>query len=107
MGIEETSNRGKVKVISGLYAHSSKDRTSIRNRDINAAVNMVQIISSLINFEEMPREFRPDVFLREKPGYTSLAYSYRAKPGWTNEHGQIMKFERIGPKKATTKKRKR
>jgi hypothetical protein len=81
-------------MVYGLYVDSGRNRTSVVNRDINAAVNMVQIINSLINFNEMPWEFRKDVLLRHIPAYISRTYSYEAKPGNTNRYGQIMKFLR-------------
>jgi hypothetical protein len=88
------ASKGKVVRVYGLYVDSGRNRTSVVNRDINAAVNMVQIINSLINFNEMPWEFRQDVSLKHIPEYLSRAYEYEAKPGETNKHGQIMKFTR-------------
>jgi DNA polymerase III epsilon subunit-like protein len=87
-------SRGKVKRISGLYQVSSDNGTHLKNRDINAAVNMLQIIYSLRDFGEIPWEFRKDVILRKFAGYNqSREYDYTAKR--TNSHGQIIKFSRV------------
>jgi hypothetical protein len=81
-----------VKRIYGLYTHSSACRTNTWNRDVNAAINMIQIVNSLIDFGEIPWEFRKDVELNHRVEYYSRQYTYEAKS--TNTHGQITKFKR-------------
>ena len=81
-----------MKEVFGLYCHSGDSITSVKNRDINAAENMAQIIRCLIDFGEIPYEFREDVVLRGRPEYESRHYAYTE--GKTNDHGQVIKFKR-------------
>jgi hypothetical protein len=92
-GGEGGVSRGRTKRIFGLYQMSLKGGTHLTSRDINAAVNILQIAYSLRDFGEIPWEFRKDVGLRKLGGCNkSREYNYTAKV--TNKHGQIMKFSR-------------
>jgi hypothetical protein len=61
-------------------------------RDVNAAINMIQILNTLIDFGEIPWEFRKDVELKIRVEYYSRQFTYAAKS--TNNPGQITKFKR-------------
>ena len=82
-----------MKRIYGLYLVSGTKETNLKNRDVNASVNMVQIATSLRDFGEMPREFRKEIQLNKECAYTNLrTYTYKAKS--VNKSGQIVKFSR-------------
>ena len=66
--------------------------TSMKNRDINAAVNILLITYSLRDFGVMPYVFRKDVNLRCNAAYHARLYSYEGEQ--LNEDGQFMKFKR-------------
>jgi hypothetical protein len=86
--------QGKVKTIWGLYTVSSPGFASQLNRDRNASINLAKFVRSLIDFGEIPWEFRKEVRLRQFKDYKLRQYTYKAKANSTNSFGQIMKFSR-------------
>ncbi len=58
-----------MKTVWGLYTVSSQGFSSQLNRDINASINLAKFVRSLLDFGEIPWEFRKEVKLRQFKDY--------------------------------------
>ena len=98
----EYYNKPHVRTVYGLYQASFLGYKKLWNRDHNAAINIVHIYRSLVEFKKEPFEFRREVKLFENKNYVpdSCAYKYQINKETTNSTRtgfQQMRFNRVVP----------